>query len=100
MARRRRGYMTVDVDLGEAIDEMTDEMLLEEIKDRKLSLGRDDFDPVDDLKDAHEELLRGRPAEALAILERLIRPKWKNTRACEMELKGFLAAVGPSGERP
>jgi hypothetical protein len=87
MAKRRRGYMTVDVDLGEAIDEMTDEMLLEEIKDRKLSLGRDDFDPVDDLKDAHEELLRGRPAEALAILERLIRPKWRNTKACEAELQ-------------
>jgi hypothetical protein len=94
MAKRRRGYMTVDVDLNEALDNIDDDTLLEEVKERKLSLGRDDFDPVDDLKDAHEELLRGRPAEALAIIERLIRPKWKNTRACEMELKGFLAAVG------
>ncbi len=86
MARRRRGYMTVDVDLSEAIEEMTDDMLIEEINDRKLNLGRDDFDPMDDLRDAHEELLRGRPAEALAILERLIRPKWSCTRACEAEL--------------
>jgi hypothetical protein len=49
-----------------------------------------------DLRDAHEELLRGRPAEALAILERLIRPKWKNTRACEIELNGFLASQKPT----
>lgn len=87
MARRRRGYMTVDVDLAEALDEMTDDMLLDEIKERKLSLGRDDFDVKDDLQDMHEELLRNRPAEALAILERLMRPKWRSTSACEAELK-------------
>lgn len=86
MAKRRRGYMTVDVDLGEALDEMTDDMLLEEVKERKLNLGRDDFDPMDDLRDMQEELLRGRPAEALAILERLIHPKWQSTNACEQDL--------------
>lgn len=87
MARRRRGYMTVDVDLGEALDEITDDMLLEEVKDRKLQLGRDDFDVMDELRDTQEALLRNRPAEALAILERLIRPKWPSTAACEAELK-------------
>jgi hypothetical protein len=86
MAKRRRGYMTVDVDLDEALECIDDDTLLEEVKERKLSLGRDDFDPMDDLRDAHEELLRGRPAEALAILERLIRPKWRSTRACEIDL--------------
>lgn len=86
MAKRRRGYMTVDVDLNEALEELTDEMLLQEVSDRKLSLGRDDFDPMDDLRDMHAALLRGRPAEALAILERLVRPKWHSTKACESEL--------------
>jgi hypothetical protein len=92
MARRRRGYMTVDVDLDEALEHIDDETLVEEVKERKLSLGRDDFDPMDDLRDAHEELLRGRPAEALAILERLIRPKWRSTKACEMDM--LRAAAG------
>jgi hypothetical protein len=96
MGKRRRGYMTVDVDLDEALDNIDDATLIEELKERKLSLGRDDFDPEVDLRDAHEELLRGRPAEALAILERLIRPKWKNTRACEIELNGFLASQKPT----
>ena len=91
MARRRSGYFSVDVDLGEAIEAMDDEMLLQELKDRKLQLGRDDFDPMDDLLDANEELLRGRPAQALAILERLIRPKWQSTKACEIELKRMIS---------
>lgn len=86
MGRRRRGYMTVDVDLDEALENIDDDSLIEELKERKLSLGRDDFDPMDDLRDTHEELLRGRPAAALAILERLIRPKWRCTKACEAEL--------------
>ncbi len=92
MGRRRSGYFTVNVDLGEALSACDDEMLLQEMKERKLNLGRDDFDPMDDLRDAHEELLRGRPAEALAILERLIRPKWQSTKACEIELKERMKA--------
>jgi hypothetical protein len=87
MGKRHCGYLSVEVDLEEALDACDDEMLLEEIKERKLSLGRDDFEPMDDLRDAHEELLRGRPATALAILERLLFPKWRSTAACEMELK-------------
>lgn len=87
MARRRSGYMSVEVDLDEALEALDDESLMQEIKDRKLSLGRDDFEPMDDLRDAHEELLRNRPAEALAILERLLRPKWQSTKACEAELR-------------
>jgi hypothetical protein len=78
--------MTVDVDLDEALEHIDDETLVEEVKERKLSLGWDDFDPMDDLRDAHEELLRGRPAEALAILERLIRPKWRSIKSCEMDM--------------
>jgi hypothetical protein len=98
MGRRRSGYMSVEVDLDEALEHLDDNSLIEELKQRKLSLGRDDFDPMDDLRDAQEELLRGRPAAALAILERLIRPKWQSTRACEAEMKRAVpllnAAVG------
>lgn len=83
---KRRGYMTIDVDLGEAVEQMTDEMLLEEVADRKLSLGRDDFDPVDDLHEIYNELLRGRSAEAMVILDRLLRPKWSNATACQIAL--------------
>jgi hypothetical protein len=96
MARRGSGYLSVDVDLGEALDACDDDMLLEEMKRRKLNLGRDDFEPMDDLRDAHEELLRGRSAGALAILDRLIHPKWQSTKGCETELRRAknLAAEG------
>ena len=87
MARRGRGYMTVEVDLHEALQEMTDEMILEEAQERKLTSGAYSFDPMEELQELHQELLRNRPAEALAILERLIRPKWHSTQACEADLK-------------
>ena len=87
MARRGSGYMTVDVDLYDALQSVDDEMLLTEMKERKLNLGRADFEPVDDLLSMLvRNSLRGRPAEALAILERLINPKWHCTEACEAEL--------------
>lgn len=86
MSRRARGYMTVDVDLTEALSECSDEMIREEFEERKLKLGQADFDPVEELKTIREELLRGRPAEALAILNALLSPKWSTARACEIAL--------------
>jgi len=88
MARRRCGYMSVDVDLSEAIEHITDEVLLEEVEERKLTKAKGyDFEPIAEMRDAYEELLRGRPAEALAILDRLLNPKWNSIRACETDLK-------------
>jgi len=88
MGKKHRGYMTVEVDLDEALDNVSDEMLLQEVDDRKLKrVGASDFDPVEDLCDARDELLRGRSAEALAILERLLRPKWSDAKACEIAFK-------------
>ena len=87
MGRKGRGYMTVEVDLHEALEEMTDDMILQEAEDRKLTAGAYSFDPMEDLQEAHLELLRNRPAAALAIIERIIRPKWRSTQACEAELK-------------
>jgi hypothetical protein len=91
MTRRRRGYISVEVDLNEALEEIDDAMLLQEIKDRKLGLGLDCDDPQEDLRDARLALLRGHPAEALAIFDRLINPKWDSVSsantAYQMTLK-------------
>lgn len=86
MARRRRGYMTVEVDLGEALEEIEDDALLQEVQDRKLSLGQHDWNPEEDLREAYQALLRGHSAEALSILDRLLRPKWSSAKACEIAL--------------
>lgn len=88
MAKRHRGYMTVEVDLAEALERCSDEILLQEVEERKLKrAGTSDWDPIDDLRDARDELLRHRPSEALAILERMLRPKWSDARACEIALR-------------
>lgn len=97
MSRCQCGYMTVEVDLNEALEEMTDEMILQEAEDRKLTAGAYGFDPMDDLRMAYRELLVGRSAEALVILERLVMPKWSSARACEMDLKRKIALT--SGQR-
>jgi hypothetical protein len=89
MASRRCGYLTVttDVDLDEALEAISDERLVEEVKKRKLNLGRDDINVEDDLRDAYAELLAHRPAEVMAILDRLLRPKWSSPAACETALR-------------
>lgn len=89
--------MTVDVDLSEAIEQIDDNTLLEEVKDRKLSLGRDDFDPIEDLQEVEAALLRGHAAEALAILDRLLRPKWKNVGSCEVDFNRVRKLALPIG---
>ena len=83
-ARRARGSITVEVDLTEALRECSDEMIRQEFEERKL--GQNGFDPVEDLKMMREELLRGRTAEALAILNALLLPKWHSPQACETAL--------------
>lgn len=93
MARRRRGYMTVEVDLGEALEEIEDDVLLQEVQDRKLSLGQHDWNPEEDLREAYAALLRGHTAEALSILDRLLRPKWSSAKACEIALRSARATL-------
>jgi hypothetical protein len=86
MVKRRSGRITIDIDVGEYIDEIDDEALLEAVQERKLT-GLSEFDPVDDLQIVRAELLRGRPAEALSILDRLLMPKWNSRQACEIAMK-------------
>jgi hypothetical protein len=86
MAKRRSGYLSVEVDASEVLDEIDDALLIQEVEDRKLG-AISNYDPVDDLREARAELLRNRPAEALAILERLLNPKWNSAKAAEIALR-------------
>lgn len=87
MGKRRSGYLQVEVDLDEALSACTDKMILEEVDERKLSkCAQAYFDPDVELLNIREELLRGRPAEALAILDRMMLPKWRSQKACETAL--------------
>ena len=63
----RSGCVTVTIDAEEALDEICDEQLLEEVVRRKLhKKAVNGFDMFDEVKKAWDEL-RGRAAEALSI---------------------------------
>lgn len=87
MAKRRSGYVSASVD--EILEEIDDEALLGEIENRGLDAGlKDGFEEV---REAFAELRRGRSAEALAILDRLLNPKWTSQANC---LEAFVKAQG------
>ena len=88
---RRSGYVRIDI--SDVIDEIDDDDLLEEIKHRKLIVAGDaqDFMPMDDLVEAYAELLRGRASEAMAILDRIIHPKWGSMKLAQAELARALS---------
>ncbi len=91
MSRRRRGYITIDI--CDHIDEIDDDILLDEVKSRKLSTSEDgEGTDLDIVREAHEELKRGRSATALSILDRLLFPKWKSPQACEEQYKKLLGS--------
>lgn len=79
--RYRSGSITIDV--SEYIAEVDDETIIEEFKERKLSLDACDADPMELVEEAHRELLRGRVSEARVILERLVYPKWRDQKAAQ-----------------
>lgn len=82
MARRRSGYIQIDV--NEYIDEIDDHVLVEEVKARKLSLDTATEPPdLDIVREAYEELLRGRSAEARSVLERILFPKWRSVESAK-----------------
>lgn len=89
MARHRSGYVRIDV--TEILDEIEDDVLLEEVAARKLSPARPgETVDLDILREAYDELQRGRVTEARSILDRLLFPKWKSPRACEQHLAKML----------
>ena len=92
-ARKSNGYVTVDVtvDIADVIEDISDFDLLEECRSRKLSVGDvGEAVDMDIVKEAYSALLRGHPAEAKSILDRIVFPKWRNTEAAQLQLKGQL----------
>ena len=86
MARRRSGYIQIDV--SDCIDEIDDDDLLAEVELRKLSTtGPGESVDLEIVGEAYEELLRGRFSEAKAILDRILFPKWRSKASCENEYK-------------
>jgi hypothetical protein len=83
---RRSGMIQIDVE--ELLDQVDDENLIVEVQSRKLIVGSPatDFVPEDDIREAYAELLRGRPREAMAILDRMINPKWTDAKAAGIAL--------------
>jgi hypothetical protein len=85
MGRRGSGYISIDVDT--VLDQVDDDHLLDEVAARDLSLpGRNEPTDMDMVREAYDELQRGRPLEARSILDRLLNPKWKTPKACADEL--------------
>lgn len=89
--RYRSNSITVEVDCTEALDEIDDATLIEEVRERGLIPQLEDYDATL-LRDAYDELLRGRPAEARSILDRLLNPKWPSVDACKDACKKATAA--------
>ena len=79
---RRSG--TISIEVSEFIGEICDDDLLDEVSERKLVVGTEhEAVPLDLVEEAHLELLRGRPDEARALLDRLLLPKWRHKKAAE-----------------
>ena len=72
------GFISICID--HVLDQIDDEELLAEMKRRDLDL--ETVNDLDDVAAAHRELLTGRPSEALAILDRILNPKWPTSERC------------------
>lgn len=66
-------YITVDVDINDALAEASDDELLDELKGRK-AVSLDGITATDDVRDAYDHLIAGRPHHAAAILHALLFP--------------------------
>jgi len=75
----------VRIDLEDYVSELDDETIRDEFERRKLHIQEDPCDLSEVMLDAYEELLRGRPTEARAVLERVLYPKWRTEQQCRSE---------------
>lgn len=86
MSKRRKFYrskcVTVDVEIDLADIETDD--LIEELKSRDRAEA--DVPQIDTLIDVRDALMQGRTADALAMLESTIWPKWSNVEDCAKAL--------------
>lgn len=90
MARRHtRRYVTVDVDVELSVFDVSD--LIEHMKECGYAVikGNEGFD-LDDLGRVYEAVQDNRRADALALLERIIRPKWNTPAKCQAALEEAL----------
>ncbi len=75
------GYVSVDVDVDDILDALCDDQIIKEVQTRKLEKHFKPKDPtpvqpyvMDYFELAHEALLQGRAADAIAFLERGLFP--------------------------
>lgn len=82
---RPRGYVSVDVAMVDALDGISDDELLAEVRSRGLdhALGKLEFRHIEN---AWEALRSGRFNTCDVILERICRPKWKSLAEAETAL--------------
>lgn len=78
MSRYRSGTITIEA--SHVIDQIEDEDLLDEVRRRDLHIEK--INDFEDVAAAYRELLRGRHADALAILDRILKPKWPTAQKC------------------
>ena len=79
-------YITIPI--TEFLCDVDDDDIVREFKNRKLKLdGPAEETDMDVVREAHNELMRNRPLEARAILERILFPKWKSRAKCLAEYK-------------
>lgn len=79
MARHRSG--TIEIDVCDLLDELTDDQILDEVKSREIGDGLK-REIRRDLEDIECALMAHRPSEALAIVDRLLHPKWRESAEC------------------
>lgn len=80
---------SVDINVADVLEELTDETLIDEMTRRKIEqqTAASQASVDEALPDILEMLRRGEVAEAELTLERLIFPKFKTLELCESEFK-------------
>lgn len=85
MAKRYR-QNSITIDICEIMAEIDDDVLLDELKDRKLTpAGPGETVDLDIVREAYDALQRHAEAEARSILASLLFPKWKTPKDCQAE---------------
>lgn len=74
MRRRGTSSISVSVDVDVYLDDIEDDDIKAEYERRAIGPTGGDGAAMDLIREAHEELLRGRPNHALALIERALFP--------------------------
>ena len=96
-----RGYVSVDVDINDVLGEMSDSDLIEELRSRSGAATKSGFTTqtpstfltsaeIDELSSA---VRSGRKDDALALIDRISRPKFHDPSACLLDYKKSISAT-------